>query len=41
MSRAIERYFNVALFVLVLTGFGTLASTLGRHGPTVIVVGIA
>lgn len=41
MSRAIERYFNVALFVLVLTGFGTLASTGGLDAPTVIVVGIA
>jgi len=40
MAQAIERYFNVALFVLVLTGFGTLASTGSLDGPTVIVVGI-
>jgi len=39
MSRAIERYFNVALYILVLTGFGTLASTGGLDAPTVIVVG--
>lgn len=41
MTQAIERYFNVALFVLVLTGFGTLASTGGLDGSTVIVVGFA
>ena len=29
MARAIERYFNVALYLLVLTGFGALASTGG------------
>jgi len=39
MSKAIERYFNVALYILVLTGFGTLASTGGLDAPTVVVVG--
>jgi len=39
MSKAIERYFNVALYILVLTGFGTLASTGGLDAGTVIVVG--
>jgi transglutaminase-like putative cysteine protease len=39
MSKAIERYFNVALYILVLTGFGTLASTGGLDGATVVVVG--
>jgi transglutaminase-like putative cysteine protease len=29
MAQAIERYFNVSLFLLVLSGFGTLASTGG------------
>src|SRR5436309_9239441 len=38
MAQAIERYFNVALFMLVLTGFGTLASTGGLDLPAVSVV---
>src|SRR6202140_5529727 len=29
MAKAIERYFNVALYLLVLSGFGALASTGG------------
>lgn len=41
MARAIERYFNVALYLMVLTGFGTLASTGGLDRPAVIVVGLA
>jgi transglutaminase-like putative cysteine protease len=41
MAGAIERYFNVALYLLVLTGFGTLASTGGLDLPAVIVVGLA
>lgn len=41
MAGAIERYFNVALYLLVLTGFGTLASTGGLDFPAVIIVGIA
>jgi transglutaminase-like putative cysteine protease len=41
MAKAIERYFNVALYLLVLTGFGTLASTGGLDLPAVIVVGLA
>src|SRR5215467_1910281 len=36
---AIERYFQVALFLLVLTGFGTLASTGTLDLPTVVLVG--
>ena len=39
LAKAIERYFNVALYILVLTGFGTLASTGGLDAPTVVVVG--
>src|SRR5258708_3159616 len=41
MAKAVERYFNVALFLLVLSGFGTLASTGGLDLPTVLLVGLA
>ncbi len=41
MEKAIERYFNVSLYLLVLTGFGALASTGGLDFPTVILVGLA
>ena len=41
MAYAIERYFNVALYLLVLTGFGTLASTGGLDTPAVVLVGLA
>ncbi len=41
MANAIERYFNVALYLLVLSGFGTLASTGGLDLPAVTLVGIA
>jgi protein-glutamine gamma-glutamyltransferase len=41
MSRAIERYFNVALFMLVLTGFGALASTGQLDLASEVLVGIA
>jgi protein-glutamine gamma-glutamyltransferase len=41
MAKAIERYFNVALYLLVLSGFGALASTGGLDLPAVILVGLA
>lgn len=41
MAKAIERYFNVALFLLVLSGFGTLASTGGLDLPAVVIVSLA
>jgi hypothetical protein len=41
MAKAIERYFNVALYFLVLTGFGALASTGGLDLPAVTLVLIA
>jgi len=41
MSHAIERYFNLSLYLLVLTGFGTLAATGGLDLPAVILVGLA
>jgi len=41
MANAIERYFNVSLYIMVLTGFGTLASTGALDAPAVLVVGSA
>jgi transglutaminase-like putative cysteine protease len=41
LPAAIERYLELSLYLLVLTGFGTLASTGGLDGPTVLVVGAA
>lgn len=41
VAKAIERYFNLALYLLVLSGFGALASTGGLDLPAVILVGLA
>src|SRR5215467_13243494 len=41
LSRAIDYYFDLALYLLVLTGFGTLASTGGLDLPSMILVAIA
>ncbi len=41
MAYAIERYFNVALYLLVVCGFGALASTGGLDQPALVVVGLA
>ena len=41
MAKAIERYFNLALYLLVLSGFGALASTGGLDLPAVVLVGLA
>src|SRR5438093_9883817 len=41
LRAAIQRYFEVALYLLVLTGFGTLASTGGVDLPTVLLAGAA
>jgi transglutaminase-like putative cysteine protease len=38
---AIERYFEIALYLLVLTGFATLASTGGLDLPTTALAGTA
>ena len=38
LPEAVERYFEVALYLLVLMGFGTLASTGGLDLPTVAFV---
>ena len=41
ISGALQRYFEVALYLLVVTGFGTLASTGGLGGGTVVLVSMA
>src|SRR6266478_9256390 len=41
MATAIDRYFIVSLYLLVLMGFGTLASTGGLGLPTILLVGSA
>src|SRR5271169_921939 len=41
LSRAIDHYFELALYLLVLTGFATLASTGGLDLPTISLVGLA
>lgn len=41
LRRAIDHYFELALYLLVLTGFGTLAGTGGLDLPSVLLVGIA
>src|SRR5713226_10441002 len=38
---AIQRYFEISLYLLVLTGFGTLASTGSLDLPTILIVGSA
>ena len=39
LPAAIERYFQVSLYLLVLMGFGTLAGTGTLDAPTVVLVG--
>src|SRR5205814_6457590 len=41
LRAAMQRSFEVALYLLVLTGFGTLASTGGLDLPTVLLAGAA
>jgi transglutaminase-like putative cysteine protease len=41
LSKAIDHYFELALYLLVLTGFGTLASTGGLDIPSIVLVGVA
>jgi transglutaminase-like putative cysteine protease len=41
LTRAIDHYFELALYLLVLTGFATLASTGGLDTPSVALVGLA
>lgn len=41
LTQAIDHYFELALYLLVLTGFATLASTGGLDLPSTILVGAA
>ena len=41
VSQAINKYFELSLYLLVLMGFGTLASTGGLDLPTIVLVGTA
>jgi transglutaminase-like putative cysteine protease len=41
LQKAIDYYFELALYLLVLTGFGTLASTGGLDTPSIALVGTA
>src|ERR1700745_3345275 len=41
LPASIERYFQVSLYLMVLTVFGTLASTAALDLPTVTLVGMA
>src|ERR1700746_1470360 len=41
LPQAINKYFELSIYLLVLMGFGTLASTGGLDLPTVILVGAA
>jgi transglutaminase-like putative cysteine protease len=41
LAKAIDHYFELSLYLLVLTGFGTLASTGGLDLPTIVLAGIA
>ncbi|MGD0183226.1 MAG: hypothetical protein ABSC15_25735, partial [Terriglobales bacterium] len=41
LPTAVQRYFEVALYLLVLCGFGTLVSTGGLDLPTVLLVSAA
>ncbi|HTM42378.1 MAG TPA: hypothetical protein VL177_15765, partial [Terriglobales bacterium] len=40
-SRAIERYFHLALYLLLVAGFATLASTGKLEAPSLLLVGLA
>lgn len=41
LEKAIDHYFELALYLLVLTGFATLAGTGGLDLPTILLVGAA
>src|ERR1700690_2240996 len=41
LPAAVQRYFEVALYLLVFTGFGTLAATGGLYNLTVLLVSAA
>src|SRR5580658_6463994 len=41
LSQAVNKYFDLSLYLLVLMGFGCLASTGGLDAPTILLVGAA
>src|SRR5580658_3009746 len=41
LTQAIDKYFELSIYLLVLMGFGTLASTGGLDLPTILLVGMA
>jgi protein-glutamine gamma-glutamyltransferase len=41
LPQAINKYFELSMYLLVLVGFGTLASTGGLDLPTIVMVGVA
>jgi transglutaminase-like putative cysteine protease len=41
LGQAINKYFDLSLYLLVLMGFGCLASTGGLDAPTILLVGAA
>src|SRR5271154_3695152 len=41
LTEAIDKYFELSIYLLVLMGFGTLASTGGLDLPTILLVGAA
>src|SRR5258708_39899977 len=41
LHQAINKYFEISLYLLVLMGFGTLASTGSLDLPTILIVGSA
>jgi transglutaminase-like putative cysteine protease len=41
LPQAINKYFELSMYLLVLVGFGTLASTGGLDLPTIVIVGAA
>ena len=41
LPRAIDHYFELSLYLLVLTGFGTLSATGGLDLPSMILVAAA
>ena len=41
LQRAVDHYFELSLYLLVLTGFATLAATGGVDLPSLVLVGIA
>src|SRR5580658_5829573 len=41
LSQAVNKYFELSIYLLVLMGFGTLASTGALDLPTILLVGAA